>query len=147
MCVPQNVTAHHIAPPIFVHIKYVSTSTTVFRYNIEPETIIHIPPIIMLSKIFPSIFPICGDTYIVQYLYCNVCHTRTLPTPGLFTIFSFFHQKTPQEFLVVSLFRLPQISLSSRWILHERNSFSYSFISKLNALSLKFFPHLDTKKI
>lgn len=96
---------------------------------------------------FPFHFPYCGDTYIVQYLYCDVDHTRALPTPGLFTIFSFFHQKTPQEFLVVSLFRLPQISLSSRWILHERHNFSYSFISKLNTFSLKFFPHLDTKKI
>ena len=106
-----------------------------------------IPLIIVLSKIFPSIFPIFVDTYIVQYLYCDVGHTRPLPTPGLFPIFSFFHQKTPQEFLVLSLFRLPQISLSSRWILHERYSFSYSFIKKLNTFSLKFFPHLDTKKI
>lgn len=113
--------------------------------NPKPSSIFH--PSLCISKIFPSIFPICGDTYIVQYLYCDVCHTRPLPTPGLFTIFSFFHQKTPQEFLVVSLFRLPQISLSSQWILHERYSFSYSFIRKLNIFSLKFFPHLDTKKI
>ena len=113
--------------------------------NPKPSPIFH--PSLCISKIFPSIFPIFGDTYIVQYLYCDVGHTRPLPTPGLFPIFSFFHQKTPQEFLVLSLFRLPQISLSSRWILHERYSFSYSFIKKLNTFSLKFFPHLDTKKI
>lgn len=69
----------------------------------------------MLSKIFPSIFPIFGDTYIVQYLYCNVCHTRPLSTPGLFPIFSFFHQKnttriscgvvapSPSNFIVITM--------------------------------------------
>lgn len=69
----------------------------------------------MLSKIFPSIFPIFVDTYIVQYLYCDVCHTRPLPTPGLFPIFSFFHQKNttriscgvvvpyPANFIVITM--------------------------------------------
>ena len=92
-------------------------------------------------------FPYCGDTYIVQYLYSDVAHNRPLPTSALFPIFSFFHQKTPQEFLVMPLLRLPQITLSSQWILHERYNFSYYFIKKLNTFSLKFFPHLDTKKI
>ena len=65
-----------------------------------------------LSFHFP---PICGDTYIVQYLYCDVCNTRPLPTPGLFPIFSFFHQKnttsiscgvvvpSPANFIVITM--------------------------------------------
>lgn len=106
-----------------------------------------IPLIIVISKIFPSIFPIVAihtscNIYIVTLTILVHC-----PLLGSSRFFLSFIKKTPQEFLVVSLFRLPQISLSSQWILHERYSFSYSFIRKLNIFSLKFFPHLDTKKI
>lgn len=117
------------------------------KLNPKPSPIFH-PPIIMLSKIFPSIFPL----FAAIHTSCNIyIVTLTIlvhcPLPGSSRFFSFFQQKTPQEFLVVSLFRLPQISLSSRWILHEQYGFSYSFIRKLNTFSLKCFPHLDTKKI
>ena len=37
MCASQNVTAHHIAPPIFVYIKYVLLPTTLYFSNIEPK--------------------------------------------------------------------------------------------------------------
>ena len=90
--------------------------------NPKPSSIFH-PPIIMLFKIFPSIFPICGDKNIVQYLYCDVCHTRPLPTPGLFTIFSFFHQKNttriscgvvvpaPENYIVLNRYCTSDINL------------------------------------
>ena len=33
----QNVTAHYVAPPIFVYAEYVLLPTTLCLYNIEPK--------------------------------------------------------------------------------------------------------------
>lgn len=120
-----------------------------FRYNIKPKTFIHIPfhPSLSLSKIHPFHFPNCGDTSIVQYLYCDVAHTRPLPTPGLFPIFSFSHQKNTTRISCGVVAPSPANSLSSRWILHERYSFSYSFIRKLNTTSFNFFPFFVKEQI
>lgn len=113
--------------------------------NPKPSSIF--PPSLCFPKsflpfsLFTAIQASC-NIYIVMLLILVHCQL-----PGYSRFFLSFIKKTPQEFLVVSLFRLPQISLSSRWILHERHSFNYSFIRKLNTFSLKFFPHLDTKKI
>ena len=41
--VSQNVTAHYIAPPIFVYMEYVSLPTTLCIYNIEPQTLYQKP--------------------------------------------------------------------------------------------------------
>ena len=110
-----DVRNNDVLPPYMSFIQFTSPQTTLFRYNIEPKTLTHIPPIIVLFKIFPSIFPIFGDKNIVQYLYCDFCHNRPLPTPGLFPIFSFFHQKnttriscgvvvpSPANFIVITM--------------------------------------------
>ena len=106
-----DVRNNDVLPPYMSSIEFTISPTTMCLYNIETKllTIFHFTHNYAFQN-FPFHFPpICGDTSIVQYLYCDVAHTRPLPTPGLFPIFSFSHQKTPQEFLVVSLLRLPQI--------------------------------------
>lgn len=83
--------------------------------NPKPSSIFHSTHHYAFQN-FPFHFPpICGDTYIVQYLYCDVDHTRALPTPGLFPIFSFSHQKnttriscgvvvpSPANFIVITM--------------------------------------------
>lgn len=111
--------------------------------NHHPYSIHHCasPKFSLPFSLFAAIHTSC-NIYIVMFVILVHCQL-----PGSSRFFLSSIKKTPQEFLVVSLLRLPQISLSSRWILHERYSFSYSFIKKLNTFSLKFFPHLYTKKI
>ena len=130
-------------------IKFTTSPTTLFRYNIKPKTFIHIPfhPSLCFPKsslpfsIFAAIHTSC-NIYIVMFVILVHC-----PLPGSSRFFLSFIKKTPQEFLIVSLFRLPQISLSSRWILHERYSFSYSFIRKLNTTSFNFLPFFVKEQI
>ena len=88
-----DVRNNDVLPPYMSFIQFTSPQTTLFRYNIEHKTFTHIPLIIVHFQNHSLHFPYCGDTYIVHYLYCDVAHTRPLPTPGLFPIFSFFHQK------------------------------------------------------
>ena len=52
----QNVTAHYVAPPLFVYKEYVLLPTILITYNIS-------------SKPSPSIPPLCGDTPFCAFGY------------------------------------------------------------------------------
>ncbi len=94
-----DVRNNDVLPPYMSSIKFTTPKTTLFRYNIEPRTIIHIPPIIVLSKIFPSIFPIEAiktscNIYIVTLLIIVHC-----PLPGSSRFFLSFIKKHHKNFL------------------------------------------------
>ena len=130
-------------------IKFTTSPTTMCLYNIEPKTFTHIPspPSLCFPKfslpfsLFLAI-QISRNIYIVMFVILVHC-----PLPGSSRFFSFFQQKTPQEFLVVSLFRLPQIILFSIDIARATLICGYSFIRKLNTTSFNFFPFFVNEQI
>ena len=71
MCVPQNVTVHYVAPPIFVFFKYVILPTTLCLYNIETktQTIFKSTYHYVFSKYAPHILPLVGDTPFYAFGY------------------------------------------------------------------------------
>ena len=110
-----DVRNNDVLPPYMSSIKFTSPQTTLFRYNIEPKTLTHIPTHHCAFQNLSFHFPYCGDKNIVQYLYCDVAHTRPLPTPGLFPIFFFLSTKnttriscgvvvpSPANFIVITM--------------------------------------------
>ena len=56
MCASQNVTAHCIAPPIFVFPEYVLSPTTLCKWNIKPKTVYNLF-ILMCSKNISTYLP------------------------------------------------------------------------------------------
>ena len=112
-----DVRNNDVLPPYMSSIEFTISPTTMCLYNIETKllTIFHFTHNYAFQN-FPFHFPpICGDTNIAQYLYCNVCHTRPLPAPGALPDFFFFHQKnttriscgvvvpSPANFIVITM--------------------------------------------
>ena len=110
-----DVRNNDVLPPYMSSIKFTTPKTTLFRYNIEPKTIIHIP--FHSSLCFPK-FSLPFSLFLAIHTSCNIYIVMLLilvhcPLPGSSRFFLSFIKKTPQEFLVVSLFRLLQITFFS----------------------------------